>query len=233
MAKQYKVKLLRKEKIANNTWLFVFEKPEEYIFIPGQYQTFILKLPNGKIDWRDMTITSSPSHNELWMVTKVSENPSLFKKALFALSIGETVDLEGPNGGFIIRENKRPHVFLAGGIGVNVFHSMIRSVVENKLSTPITLLASFSKKEDIIFYEELKQLENEKIKVIYTLTKEKNWDGEKGRITEKMIKKYTKDITNPIFMIAGSVEMVDDINNMLLSMNIPMESIKIDYFTGY
>lgn len=233
MAKQYKVKLLRKEKIANNTWLFVFEKPEEYLFIPGQYQTFTLQLPNGKIDWRDMTITSPPSHNELWMVTKVSENPSLFKQALFALSIGETVDLEGPNGGFIIRENKRPHVFLAGGIGVNVFHSMIKNVVENKLSTPITLLASFSKKEDIIFYEELKQLENEKIKVIYTITKDDVWKGEKGRITEEMIGKYVKDIKKSIYLIAGGVEMVDDINYMLLSMDVPIENIKIDYFTGY
>src|SRR6185312_1555787 len=46
MARKYTVKLLRKEKLAKDTWLFAFEKPEGYIFLPGQYQTFTLSLPN-------------------------------------------------------------------------------------------------------------------------------------------------------------------------------------------
>lgn len=232
MAKQYKVKLLRKEKIAKDTWLFAFEKPEGYVFIPGQYQTFTLALPNGKTDWRDMTIASSPHYLELLLVTKIHEMPSLFKKTLFDLPIGGTISLEGPNGGFTIRDEDSPHVFLAGGIGVTVFHSMLQDAAENAVDIQMTLLASFSKKEDIVYYEELKKLENKNRKIIYTLTQD-NWEGEAGSMSEKLLKKYVPNIKESIFMIAGGQDFVDAMQELLGQMGVPSDHIRIDYFTGY
>ena len=231
MAKEYTVKLLRKEKVAKNVWLFVFEKPEGYIFTPGQYHTFTLSLPNGKTDWRDMTITSSPIHNELWLVTKIREEPSLFKQMLLHLPIGSSIKLEGPSGGFTIRE-ERPHVFLAGGIGVNVFHSILMDAAERDAQIPMILIASFRTKEDILFYEALRKIGNKKRKIIYTLTKE-NWAGEKGRISEDLIKKCIQDVTAPIFMIAGGQEFVDAMNELLIRVGVSQENIRIDYFSGY
>lgn len=232
MAKEYTVKLIRKEKVANDVWLFVFEKPERYVFTPGQYQTFTFSLPDGKIDWRDMTITSSPKQNELWMVTKIGENPSLFKQTLLNLPIGSVVRLEGPSGGFTIRNKEKSHVFLAGGIGINVFHSIIKGAEEESLDTRITLFASFREKRNIVYYNELKQVENEKRKIIYTLTQD-DWEGEKGRISESMIRKYIPNVQNNIFMVAGSQDFVDSMNEMLLKMGIGLDNIKVDYFTGY
>lgn len=232
MAKKYKVKLLRKEKLAKDTWLFAFEKPEGYTFIPGQYQTFTLELPNGKTDWRDMTITSSPHHHELWLVTKIQKKPSLFKKILLDLSLGSFIQVEGPSGGFTVREQTKPHVFLAGGIGVTVFHSMLQNAAENDLDVPMKLLASFSKKEDIVYYEELKKLENKNRKIIYTLTQD-NWEGEAGRITEELVKKYISDMQKPIFMIAGGQAFVDAMQELLVHLGVPADHIRIDYFTGY
>lgn len=240
MAKQYKVKLVRKEKIAKDTWLFAFSakgrsssgREEPITFIPGQYMTYTLPLPNGKTDWRDMTIASSPIQKELWLVTKIHQTPSLWKQTLFALRIGQTIALEGPNGGFTLRDKKKPYVFLAGGIGVTVFHSILKGLAENSQDTPMTLLASFRKKEDIIFQEELKNTENENRKVIYTLTQE-NWEEETGRISEKLIKKYVKEINNSIFMIAGGQGFVDSMNDLLIEIGVPLENIRIDYFTGY
>lgn len=232
MAQKYEVRLLRKEKLAQETWLFSFEKPDNYIFVPGQYQTFTLTVSNGKSDWRDMTIASSPSSKELWMVTKIHDNSSLWKQALFNLTIGQTITLEGPNGGFSLRDKKRPYVFLAGGIGVTVFHSILKDLVESNHDIPITLLASFRKGEDVIFQEELEDIENENRKIIYTLTKE-DWKGEKGRISNDMIRKYIKDVEEPIFMIAGGQEFVDAMTDLLAEMGVPLENIRIDYFTGY
>lgn len=231
MAKEYKVKLLRKEKKANDVWLFAFAKPEGYVFTPGQYQTFTLSLPDGKTEWRDMTITSFPFQKELWMVTRVRQEPSEFKKQLMQLSVGSVIKLEGPSGGFTVRDEK-PHIFLAGGIGINVFHSILLDAAEKNYKIPMTLIASFRNKDDILFYDELKKIEQEKRKIIYTLTQD-NWEGEKGRISKSLIKKYVPNLTEPIFMIAGRQEFVDAMNELLLKMGLTQENIRIDYFSGY
>lgn len=220
MAKKYKVKLLRKEKIAKDTWLFAFQKPEGYLFTPGQYQTFTLTLSNGKTDWRDMTITSSPQHHELWLVTKVPKQPSKFKQTLSSLQIGVEVVLVGPSGGFTVRDEK-PHVFLAGGIGVNVFHSILVDAAEKRLQISMTMIASFSTKEDMIFLGELKKVENEKRNIIFI----------DKRISKDILQNHTS--LEKIFMIAGPQEFVDAMQEMLTEMGVKSENIRIDYFTGY
>lgn len=231
MVKKYQVKLLRKEKLARDTWLFAFEKPSGYIFVPGQYHTFTLSLPSGKTDWRDMTITSSPHHHELWLVTKISKNSSVFKRELNALPIGSAITLEGPSGGFTIRDEKS-HVFLSGGIGINVFHSILMDAAEKNSQIPMTLFASFSTKHDKLFYKELKKIENDKRNIIFTLTKEE-WNGERGRISKELLQKYVSTLRGNIYMIAGGQEFVDAMNELLLQMRVPEENIRIDYFTGY
>lgn len=232
MAKNYEVKLVRKEQIAQDTWLFALEKPKDYSFIPGQYQTVYLTLNNGQVDSRDMTIASSPNIKELWLVTKIEEKHKDFKDVLLKMSIGSSISIQGPSGGFAIREEEKPHVFLAGGIGITVFYSMLRNAKENDIKTPMTLLVSFSKKEDMLWFDELKNIENENRKIVYTLSQD-DWGKEKGRISESLIKKYVNDTNKPIFMIAGGQEFVDDMNDLLLAIKVPLENIRIDYFTGY
>jgi ferredoxin-NADP reductase len=113
---------------------------------------------------------------------------------------------------------------------------MIVSLHAKKLRIPITLLVSFSQREDFIFYHELTKIAEEmpNICIMYSVSQNgKQWDGEKGRISEEMIKKNIVDITVPIYSIVGGVEMVDDTTSLLLQMGIPSDRIKIEYFTGY
>lgn len=230
----YAVKLIKKKEIAHNTWAFSFEKPSGFTFLPGQFTTVIAQLPSGKTDSRDMTIASSPLDESLCIVTKINEKRSAFKQSLVALPIRGEVAVTRPAGGFVIREEEKPHVFLAGGIGITPFYSMLMFTSKKNIPTPFLLFVSFSSKEEVIYCEELKQLERSNLTVVYSVTNPPHeWEGEAGRISEKMIGKYLQDITNTIFMIAGPVEMVDDMQAMLLGMGIPSSNIRIDYFTGY
>lgn len=225
MAKEYKVKLLRKEKLAKDTWLFVFEKPEGYVFIPGQYQSVTLTLPTGKTDWRDFTITSNPEEQELWVVTKITDTPSEFKKVLLNLPIDAEVEVVGGSGGFIIDlEEKSPYIFLAGGIGVNVFRSMLTT--KKYTSVNATLIVSFSSQETGIFQKELEGVvkKQKNKKVIY------HFSDKQGRISVKDIRKYLSP--ESIFMLAGSPEFVDAVQELLLQSGILQENIKVDYFSG-
>lgn len=217
------VKFLRRERLADSTFGFTFEKP--FNFLPGQYVTIFLDT-----DSRDFTIASSPLEKDFTIVTK--SGISKFKQTLFNLTIGSKIQIKHPAGGFTLHEFKSPKVFLAGGIGVTPFYSMITTVSKNNLSIPITLFVSFSKKSDIIFYDELSKIADENIKIIFTLSQDV-WNGETGRITEELIRKYVPNLQEPECLIAGGEEMTYDTEELLLQMGIENSRIRLDIFTGY
>src|SRR5579872_4827051 len=151
MSNLIKTRLLSKGEIAQDTWLFTFEKKYTE-HKPGQYTTIFLGDDN-----RDFTIASSPLEKTFSIVTK--KGISDFKKKLFALPVGKEIKMQLPSGGFVLPENSvRRHVLLAGGIGMNPFHSMITYVDEKKLSIPLTLIVSFSRRSDMVFYDTLQKI---------------------------------------------------------------------------
>lgn len=223
-----RVTFLRKEKIADDTWQFFFTKPHGFDFKAGQYTTVFVGEDN-----RDFTICANPTNKETFsIVTK--PGISTFKKTLFSLPITSEISMKEPSGGFVLYNEDTPKVFLAGGIGLTPFYSMITYVSAKKINTPITLLVSFSKKSNFIFYDELVSIarENSNIKIIYTVSKD-TWENEMGRISEELIKKYVLDLHTPEFFVAGGVEMVEDTEELLLHMGVAEKKIRIDIFTGY
>jgi ferredoxin-NADP reductase len=184
-------------------------------------------------------MSSSPlEKNFVSLTTKIIQ--SEFKKALFALKEQDEIKIFGPMGQFILEEHDtRKKIFLAGGIGVTPFHSIITYATAANLNLPITLLASFSIPEEMIFFNELTKIANShaNIQDIYTITKPQesktSWIGETGRVSENMIKKYAKDIMQSVFYIVGPSPMVEGTKKLLEDMKITNENIKIEQFTGY
>src|SRR5260221_368249 len=224
----YKLPFLRKEKIAKDTWRFYFARTNTYPgFYPGQYDDVTLIGRDRKQLSESFTISSSPLENDsIAITTRIKENPSEFKKLLLTLKKGDLVDFFGPIGGFFLRvEDTTPCVFLAGGIGITPFYSMILYAVEKNLQIPMILLVSFSSEEHFIFHKELSHItkENKHIKIVYTTQ----------RITESFIMQHVPEISKPIFMIAGSPLMVEGTIELLKKLNIPEENIKAEEFTGY
>jgi len=173
------------------------------------------------------------------MIT-TKQGQSDFKKAFFNLSSAEKIKFYGPMGGFVLQdEDIFDHVFLAGGIGITPFHSMITYVAGKKLKIPITLFVSFSVPEEMVFYEELTNIakENQNIKIVYTITKpelsQKPWPGETGRFSEELIKKYISDITRPTYYIVGPPQMVEGTEKLLEQIGIAPEKVKVEQFIGY
>lgn len=222
----FEITLQGKKEIAANTWQFIFAKPKNFLFDAGQYTTIFLNNES-----RDFTICADANNNYVFsIVTKTGV--SAFKKNLFTLPKGSKILISKPSGGFTIRKNKVPKVFLAGGIGLTVFYSIVCSNMKTLI--PLTLLASFSKKEDVIFRKELEiiQKNNKNITVTYTLSQDV-WKGEVGRVSKKLIQKYVPNFQKVEYMIAGGEKMVEDSEAMLLKMGVSQEKIRVDIFTGY
>lgn len=235
--KEFALSLMKKEHIAKDTYSFYFVKSDKELnFLPGQYIRMSFSNLQGSIS-RFFTIASSPLEEYLVITTKIYAGSSDFKKRLFNTDINEQVKFFGPIGGFIFQdEDLFHHVFLAGGIGITPFHSMITYASQKKHIIRLTLFVSFSTAEEIIYYDELTKLakENENIKIIYTITNsDAQWKGEIGKISETLIKKYVPDIHNPTYYIVGPLDMVSSTEELLEDMGIELDKIKIEQFTGY
>lgn len=237
----FSLPFLKREKVAKDTYAFYFKRNGEFVdFIPGQYLR--MYLPHENTDDRGssryFTIASSP-HVKDTVVFTIRIFDSSFKRALYNLQPGDLVEFFGPMGWFLLPKHEgMEKVFLAGGIGVTPFHSLLHFLKDQDLTQPITLFVSFKTKEEMVFYEELQRIakKNKKIKVIYTLTQERNlsdWKGEVGRISHAMFKKHKIDIEKPMYYIVGSPNMVAGTREMLLELGIDEEKIEIEDFTGY
>lgn len=240
-AQSYSIKFINKKKVAKNIFSFYFEKPQKFNFVAGQYNrwTLLITAADGRGSSRFFTISSPPADkNTLVVTTKIIQSD--FKKALLKLKVGQEIKIFGPMGQFILDENtEKEHVFLAGGIGITPFHSMLADAAAKNANKKLTLFVSFSIPEEIIFLDELTEIakSHPNFHSIYTVTKPQEsqmpWQGETGRMSKNMIKKYINDISQCIFYIVGPPPMVEGTQKLLEDMKISSENIRTEQFSGY
>lgn len=211
-----KLKILQNRPEVNNYFSLIFEKPTGFNFYPGQYLDIELE---GQT--KAFTISSSPTEDFLMISPK--KGISKFKKRLRQLKIGDLIKSSHPAGTFILDESS-PAVFLAGGVGITPFRSMIKYAVDQKLKTQITLIYSNSD-DNFVFKKELenwqKHLPNLTI-IYYNST-------EKGHLTKLPPTTYHL----PIYYLAGPPKMVDSFEKMLLELGVDETNIRYDRFDGY
>ncbi|HVZ59121.1 MAG TPA: FAD-dependent oxidoreductase [Patescibacteria group bacterium] len=232
---------LRKEQITHDTYSFFFTRPlQSFDFLPGQYIKMFLDLPKDDPRGRNrsFSICSSPEQKDVLMITtKESESKSIFKQTLYQLRSGDNVRFFGPLGRFVLPEQSdKPLVLLAGGIGITPFHSMLLHAASVNYQREIFLFNSYHSVEEIVFYEELKNLsQNHRgINVIFTVSNpDRSWKGETGRISGEMIKKYVSNFMDAEYMLCGPTEMVVSMLAILDEMKILDEHIQEEMFTGY
>jgi ferredoxin-NADP reductase len=81
---------------------------------------------------------------------------SAFKRFLRTAAIDVEVKMEGPMGSFTLHNNSaKPAVFLAGGIGITPFSSIVRHAAHAKLPHKLYLFYSNRRPEDAAFMQGL------------------------------------------------------------------------------
>ena len=234
---------VKKEQLTKDTYTFYFKRTgEERDFIPGQY--FEIKLDIKDADERGnsrvFTISSSPTDLEYFTITTRIIQSS-FKMALNNLEPGALVHFDGPWNDLNFDErDSSPHVFLAGGIGVTPYHSIVKYTEDKNITTPMILLVSWKNLDEIVFDDFFRDAQEKLPNFTYvaTLTEEDEmsadvWDGEKGRINEDMIKKYVTDIHNSKYFFAGPPAMVKALKETVEHMGVAKEKIIAEEFEGY
>lgn len=235
--------LIKKEQLTKDCYSFYFKRNGgEHEFTPGQYfeMKLDIKNPDERGDSRVFTVASSPSEKEyLMFTTRIIQ--SSFKLALNSLNRGKMVQFDGPWDDLNFDEkDPTPRVFLAGGIGITPFHSIVKYAIDKKLKTPMILFVSWKTKEEMVFDDFFRQANNhlENFSYVPTLTEEEglnleNWDGEKGRINSEMIKKYAYEVLKNKYYFAGPPAMVSALKQTVIDMGVSKENIIAEEFEGY
>ena len=237
----YQSTLLARTEVAEGTMAFQFEKPKHFEFKAGQYIDLTLsgshrELPDGLT--HTFSIASSPCDEELLVATRL--RGTAFKRAISSLPIGSKARIEGPMGSFSLHKNTaRPAVFIAGGIGIAPFLSMISYATAEKLRHPIVLFYANRYIEDAAFIDELWELEhkNPRLRFVPTLTRtDKNyrgWKGETGHISLEMLLTHVRILRGPIYYIAGPPTMVAAARQTLIEVRVDEDDIRTEEFAGY
>ena len=172
--KKLLLKLKERTKIAEDTYDFSFSSnDDEYEFHPGQYLEWTLghKWPDSRGNRRYFTIASSPVEEEIRIGVKFYPNPSSFKKALINMAPGDKIVASQLAGDFTLPHNKNLKLcFIAGGIGVTPYESMINYLLERKQHRDVVVFYSNRTPNDIAYQDTFKRAKDElNIKTIHII----------------------------------------------------------------
>ncbi len=150
--------------------------------------------------------------------------------------IGTRVQASGPLGWFYHEplRDQRKIVGLAGGSGITPFRSMAREIVHGGLDAELLLLYGSSDQEDIVFHDELQNLEQQsggKLRVVHVLscTDVTLPDCEQGFITAEIMHKYA-DVEHSSFFVCGPQAMYEFVAGELAKLNLPRRRVRREAF---
>lgn len=216
-------------------------------YLPGQFvmlkfdpliENGEFQVKNGltKTQSRAYSMSSSPLNNDFLEITS-KKTPDGFISDYMArvLRPGHIVKVSGPYGKFVLDENNIDDVFLIGaGSGISPLMSMLRYIIEMKFNKNVTMLFCNKKFSDIIWYDELIDIQskNPNFKCFFSLTQKDHdeWNGFTGRINGEMIKNCEVDLSKQIYYICGPPLMVDTCVKDLKELEVEDSRIKIEKY---
>ena len=234
------LRVKRKSKIASNIVDFVFKPSQRLAFEPGQYMEFTLAhpKPDSRGNRRFFTLASSPTEECLHLGVRFYANSSSFKKALYRVD-GRTKMIAGQIAGdFTLPQDPRQKlVFIAGGVGITPFRSMLKYLLDMNQRRDIVLFYSNRTADEIAYQDIIREAQTKLgIKTFYTLTKTetipRNWSGLVGRIDENMIEEAVPDYEERTYYVSGPPDMVRAYEHILKNLGVKSDQVKKDLFPG-
>lgn len=219
-----KLKLVRKEPAAKDIITFWFKPETEVSRIAGQYTQLYLPHPDmdERKDKRWFTISSSPTEG-LWSVTTKLDpwRKSSFKTALLSLEPGAKIKAQLPMGDFVLpKDASLPLLFVAGGIGITPYRSILKFLTDTGEKRDITLIYAVNDAEEIAFKDVIKE-------------SGANFISRIGRLDSAQILEHIKTNIDQIIYLSGPERMVENLQKGLLSSGISEERIRTDFFHNY
>jgi ferredoxin-NADP reductase len=226
------------EQAAAGVYDYIFRPDRKLSFAAGQYLewTMPLQSSDSRGNRRYFTIASAPADAEVRLGVKFAPNGSAFKRGLAQLQPGDQIVASQLAGGFTLPRNpNRKLVFIAGGIGITPFRSMLGELLARGEARPITILYGNNRIEEIAYADLLKRAREElSIPTHYAVRDGTGAapDMTIGFIDAEMIRTRVPDLGERTFYVSGPQAMVSATKDMLLGMGVHRRRIRTDFFPG-
>jgi predicted ferric reductase len=220
------VKIVRKFDI-----LDFYLKPLErkMTFMPGQfvYLSFLNKDLGGEL--HPFSLSFSPRDELMRVSVKILGDFTLKMKDV--VKEGDRVWLYGPYGRFSQKYFTFDYdnfVFIAGGIGVTPFLSIIRDRLSDQGRGKTLLFYSFSSEYEAVFDDEIREIKSKVGELEYI-----PWNSSlKGRLTAQKVLDFLSscNLKKTLIMICGPILMMENLKNQFISLGVSEDNIVFEKF---
>lgn len=216
--------IIRIENETPDTKRFWIEVPElsSFSFIPGQFVTLDLPIhekPNKRL--RSYSIASWPDGTNVFELLIVLDRGGAGTTYMFEeITTGSAINFRGPQGVFKLKEPLNKDIFLVcTGTGIAPFRSMIHHLINNNIPHQhIYLIFGCRTKNDLLYYDEMKKLQQNLAGFIYlpVLSREK-WEGHTGYV-HPVYETLCNERKPAAFFLCGWKGMIDEARKRILEM---------------
>jgi ferredoxin-NADP reductase len=221
---------------------FVFSpRHKKFSYVPGQYMEWTV--PHDGTDSRGnrryFTLASSPTEADIRIGVKFYKHGSSYKRALLEANRETPVIASHVSGDFVLpKDPNQKLVFIAGGIGITPYRSMVKYLIDTNGKRNIAVLYSARAAEDFAYKDVFEQARAALgINTIYFITDKTALANDQhsrlGHISADVIKQEVPDYQERIFYISGTQPMVSAMQKILSDLGIPKHHVRVDYFSGY
>ena len=233
--------LQKKAEVGSDIYDFTFAPDHPVSFLPGQYLEWTLALDHsdGRGNRRYFTIASSPTEKDIHLGVKFYDPSSTFKERLRAMAAGDSIVAGQLAGDFTLpNDAAKKLVFVAGGIGITPFRSMVKYITDTGEKRDAVLLYSNRTNAEIGYREIFDEAEAAwGLKTLYAVTDDNEpapaRNGVKGRIDATLIERTITDYRERTFYISGTHAMVSAFKKSLHELGVHRSQIKTDFFPGF
>jgi ferredoxin-NADP reductase/Na+-translocating ferredoxin:NAD+ oxidoreductase RnfD subunit len=238
---KYKLKLYLKniKRLAPQIYDFSFAGASNFNFRPGQYLEWTLPRAgaDSRGNRRTFSIASAPGEDEIHIAIKVAEKSSSYKKALVEMKPGSLIIAGQLAGDFVLPPDlNQKMVFIAGGIGITPYVSMIKHLIKSGKKRDIILIYLIASPSELCYREIWEQAKGLGLRVIPILSSpvpDKLWSGLTGYLTDDILTKHIPDYLERRYYISGPPGLVTNYYGLLRRLKIGRRSIVTDHFSGY
>ena len=214
-------------------WIQVPEM-EVVDFIPGQFVTLDLPIhekPNKR--WRSYSIASWPDGTNIFELIIVLNQQGLGTPYLFdQIQVGDILSFRGPQGVFVLKQPIEKDIFfICTWVGIAPFRSMLHHIKNTGMPHHnITLVFGCRTKADLLYYEELLQLQQTMpgFRYIPVLSREQ-WEGESGYV-HPVYEALCTERQPASFYLCGWRAMIDEARKRIADMGYDKKDIHTEIY---